>query len=136
MVQFHVIDRKEVYTTSQLVSCYRDFTGLSGTRSTDLHTRLKHKFGDKLHFEKSGDTCRDPEYILPSGINLTAKCISSAVDGGAISKTASIRNMAQTIHKELIDALEDQKQWPPTPNDIITSEGTVNKNGSSTRTSL
>ena len=107
LVRFHVIERKEAYTTSQLVNCYRDFTGLPGIRSTDLRIKLEQRFGEQLHFEKSGNTSRDPEYVLPSDINLTAKCISSAAAGGAISKTASIRNMARSIHKELIDALEN-----------------------------
>ena len=63
IVQFHIIERKEVYTTSQLVNCYREYTGLSGTRSTDLRKRLEEKFGDKLQFEKSGNTPRDSEYV-------------------------------------------------------------------------
>ena len=128
IVQFHIIERKEVYTTSQLVNCYREYTGLSGTRSTDLRKRRKEKFGDKLQFEKSGNTPRDPEYVLPTDANLTASCINVASAGGAISKTASIRNMARILHKELIDTSENRNQWPPTPNDIITSEGTANKN--------
>ena len=95
-----------------------------GTRSTDLRTKLEQKFGDDIHFEVSGNTF----YILPSEINLTANCIKSAAAGGAISKTASIRNTARMLHKELIDDLENQtQQWPPTPNDIIQSENVVNK---------
>ena len=128
IVQFHIIEWKEVYTTSQLVNCYCEYTGLSGNRSTDLRKRLKEKFGNKLQFEKSGNTPRDPEYVLPTDANLTASCINVASAGGAISKTASIRNMACILHKELIDTSENRNQWPPTPNDIITSEGAANKN--------
>ena len=36
--------------------------------------------------------------------------------------------MVRILHKELIDTSENRNQWPPTPNDIITSEGTANKN--------
>ena len=111
------MERREVYRTSQLVNCYRDFTGVSGIRATDLRSRLESKFVDKIHFEKTGGKTRDPEYILPSGVNLTASCIKSAESGGALSTTASIRNMARTLHKELVDAVENQNQWPPTPND-------------------
>ena len=121
IVQFHIIERKDVYTTSQLVNCYREYTGMSATRSTDLRKRLDEKFGGKLQLEKSGNTPRDPGYVLRTDANLTASCINTASAGGAISKTDSIRNMARILHKKLIDTSENRNQWPPT-------EGTANKN--------
>ena len=61
-------------------------------------------------------------------LTILPNCIKSAAAGGAISKTASIRNTARMLHTELIDDLENQtQQWPPTPNDIIQSENVVNK---------
>ena len=88
-----------------MASSYKEYSGIQ-IRAIDLKKKLLERFGNKIQFQNDDidlGTSKMSEYVLASDTNITGYCISSAVKGGAMSKSVAIRNIARILNKDLID---------------------------------
>ena len=64
------------------------------------------------------------EYVLPTEVELTASCIEASLYGRGISTSLSLRNTGRIIHFS-IKSTQQKRPWPPTPQDILTSDSPI-----------
>ena len=126
LIEIHILARKEVYSLPQLRNCYdqiRSDKGLPLSRSIDMKQKLLDKFGSALQFIRPENSSKKSEYVLPSGLQFTANCITASKDGGGIPTSVAVKNVAKAIHESV--KRKDSLPWPPTPQDILESKRVV-----------
>ena len=126
LIEIHILARKEVCSLTQLRNCYdqiRSDKGLPLSRSIDMKQKLLDKFGSALQFIRPENSSKKSEYVLPSGLQFTANCITASKDGGGIPTSVAVKNVAKAIHESV--KRKDSLPWPPTPQDILESKRVV-----------
>ena len=121
LVKLHIIERKEVYTLSQLRSYYESIKNENSAslRSIDLKEKLLDHFGSDIQFQAG----KRSEYVLPTSANLTSECINATICGEGIPHALAIRNSAKIINKSIKERQSRGNPfWPPTPQDIMDSK--------------
>ena len=108
LVRLHIVQRKEIYTLSQLRSYYENIKNENSAslRSVDLKEKLLQNFGSDIQFQAG----KRSEYVLTISANLTSECIKASICGEGIPHTIAIRNSAKIINKSI---KENQNQNTP-----------------------
>ena len=126
LIQFHIVQKHEIYTLAQLCHFYEEISAERETKSTlrsiDLKNKLVEKFDDKLEFMKSSQssTSNTSEFVMSAGKSVLPNCLSTVLPGGSIQKSLLVKNCGKVVSAEIQGRLsKEQRQWSPTPQDIL-----------------
>ena len=129
LIKVHIITKKEIYTMNQLTTALNEIRRARGSkpaRNVDLKQKIQERFGSEVQFRRRqlGTNRYLSEYVFPTGVELTASCIEASLYGGGISTSLSLRNTGRIIHSS-IKSTQQKRPWPPTPQDILTSDSPI-----------
>ena len=128
LIEYHIINRKEIYKLSSLRTAYNEINKeeyFPNLRNIDIKERLLNKYQDLNFCIPSHHTKRTlEEYVMPIGMTLTADCIASMKSGEGITESVLVRNTARTIHRKIRETSKKRK-WPPTPKDLMQNDETL-----------
>ena len=122
LVEYLVIERKEIYSLSQFRKYYMD----SGQtiRSIDIKGKILERFPGKVSFCSDGDD-RTTDYIFPSDTNVLPRTIRAVATGEGITSCLQLKSVARQVSDELKSF--SRSVWPPAPQDLIESKDNVSK---------
>ena len=85
----HIITKKEIYTITQLTTAFNEIRKACGSkpaRATDLKQKIQERFGSEVQFQTRQQSSNRAlsEYVLPTGVKLTANCTEASLCGWGI----------------------------------------------------
>ena len=126
LIQFHIVQKYEIYTLAQLRHVYEKIRAKGATKSTlrtiDLKNKVVEKFDDKLKFMKSSQfsTSNTSEFVMSADESVLPNFLSPVLLGGGIQKSLLVKNCRKVVSAEIQDRLSKEKrQRPPTPQNIL-----------------
>ena len=126
LIQFHIVQKHEIYTLVQLRHFYEEMSAEGETksmlRSINLKNKLVEKFDDKLKFMKSSQssTSKTSEFVMSVDESVLPNCLSTVLLGGGIQKSLLVKNCGKFVSAEIQDRpSKEKRQWPPEPQDIL-----------------
>ena len=102
LIQFHVIDRREIYTLAQLRNFHQQLTSIEENsaklRNIDLKNKLKEKFKQKLKFLKPThfSLTSASEFVMLLDDSVLLNPLSTVLLGSGIQKSSLIKNYAKS----------------------------------------
>ena len=102
LIKVHFVTKKEIYTVSQLTGALNEIrkaNGVKPPRGIDLKLQIKERFSSEIQFQRrQGSTNLSlSEYVLPTGVELTASYVEASLFAGGISASVSLRNSGRII---------------------------------------
>ena len=92
LIQFHIVQKHEIYTLAQLHNFYEEISAEGETKSTlcniNLKNKLVEKFDDKLKFMKSSQysTSNISKFVMSADKSVLPSGLSTVLLGGGIQK--------------------------------------------------
>ena len=138
LIQFHIVQTHEIYTSAQLRRFYEEISSEGETKSTlrgiDLKNKLVEKFDDKLKFMKSSQSSASntSEFVMSADDSVLPNCLYTVLLGRDTKKSLLVKNCGKVVSAEIQDRLSKEKrQWPPTLQDILEEKNINTSNNTS-----
>ena len=108
LIQYHIVQKHEIYTLTQLRHFYEEISAEGETKSTlrsiDLKNKLVEKFDDKLKFMKfsQSSTSNTSEFVMSADESVLPNCVSTVLLGGGIQKSLLVKNCGKVVSAEIL----------------------------------
>ena len=115
-MQFHIVQKHEIYTLTQLRHFYEEIRAEGETKSTlcsiDFKSKLLEKFDDKLKFMKSSQssTSNTSKLVMSADESVLPNCLSTVLLRRGVQKSLFVKNCGKVVGAEIQDRLSKEKR--------------------------
>ena len=115
LIQFHIVQKHEIYTLAQLRHFYEEISADGETKPTSrsiyLKNKLGEKFDNKLKFVNSTQslTSNTSEFVMSADESVLPNCLSAVLLGGGIEKSLLVKNCGKVVSAEIQGRLSKEK---------------------------